>query len=50
MDEDDECVCGHVRAEHQLGSDFFHECAVDGCNCGDFEWRDAAVYDEDEAP
>lgn len=39
MDDEDICYCGHTFGEHETG--FYKPCAVEGCDCHDFE------YDED---
>lgn len=41
-DDDDLCVCGHDRDEHEDGE---KHCWVRGCPCGGFEWDEEADDD-----
>lgn len=45
IEEQYECVCGHVRDEHKQGG-FTQACLVEGCDCFDFE---RVEDDEDES-
>lgn len=37
LDDCDECVCGHIKDEHESG--FFSKCTIKDCECLDFKWN-----------